>query len=349
MDKEVRLSVIMPVYNGEKHLEEAIESVLSQEIEDMELIVINDESQDRTGDILKKWEAKDCRLQVICKKKEGVSIARNVGIETAKGKYVTFVDADDYLEKDAYKKVINRLEETKAQAAMFGFYDQTEEQKTGMPLPWDTGTLLSLERIWGELIPYMIKVFPDDPLQGNLFGSVWRIVVRREVLLNSQVKFDKELHIAEDFDFCIHLFSKLSSLVIVNECLYHYMRWGNTTMAVYRKDHFKEGRKNQLRLKQFLQQEGYYERLKKRYVGSYVDMCIGSIVNFVRPGAPNLPQKIRELRVVVNQIAEDEIYEALDEIPLTKNQKMVLQLIQRKKVWTILMLTKLRQVRKQKA
>lgn len=348
MEKEVILSVVMPVYNGETHLEHAIESVLSQEIDDMELIVINDESQDRTGDILKKWETRDSRVQVICKKREGVSVARNAGIVAAKGKYVTFVDADDYLEEGAYKNVIKKLEDADAQAAMFGFFDQTEEQMTEIPLPWDTGTVLSGERIWGELIPYMIKVFPEDSLQGNLFGSVWRIVVTRDAILTNRIKFDPKLHIAEDFDFCVHLFSRLSSLVIVNECLYHYMRWGNTTMAVYRKEHFWEGRENQLRLKEFLQQEGYYDTLKQRYVGSYVDMCIGSLVNFVRPGAPNLLQKVRELRMVVNQIAEDEIYESLDCIPLTKNQKLVLQLIRRKKVWTILMFTKIRQMKNRK-
>lgn len=346
MEKEVIVSVIMPVYNGEKYLEQAIESVLFQKIEDMELIVINDESQDSTDDILKKWETRDSRVRVIRKKKEGVSVARNTGIAAAKGKYITFVDADDYLEEGAYKKVIKKLEDTNSQAAMFGFFDQTEDQKTDIPLPWDTGTVLSGERIWGELIPYMIKVFPEDPLQGNLFGSVWRIVVRRDAILTSEVKFNPELQIAEDFDFCLHLFRRLSSLVIVNECLYHYMRWGNTTMAVYRKNHFQEGRENQLRLKQFLQQEGYYEELKQRYVGSYVDMCIGSLVNFVRPGAPHLLQKVRELREVVNQIAEDEIYETVDCIPLTKNQKLVLQLIRHKKVWTILLFTKIRQMKK---
>ena len=346
MDKEVILSVIMPVYNGEKHLEHAIESVLSQEIDRMELIVINDESTDQTGDILKKWETKDSRVQVIYKEKEGVSVARNAGIAAAKGKYVTFVDADDYLEFGAYKEVLEKLEDTDVHAAMFGFYDQTEEQMTDVSLPWDTGTVLSKERIWGELIPYMIKVFPKDPLSGNLFGSVWRIVVRRDAILTNKVVFDKKLQIAEDFDFCMHLFSKLSGIVIVNKCLYHYMRWGNTTMAVYRKNHFQEGRENQLRLKRFLQQEGYYEALKQRYVGSYVDMCIGSLVNFVRPGAPRLFQKVKELREVVNQIAEDEIYETLNCIPLTKNQKLVLQLIRHKKVWTILMITKIRQMRK---
>lgn len=346
MDKEVILSVIMPVYNGEKHLEHAIESVLSQEIDRMELIVINDESTDHTGDILKKWETKDPRVQVVCKKKEGVSVARNTGIAAAKGKYVTFVDADDYLESGAYKEVLGKLEATDAQAAMFGFYDQTEEQMTDILLPWDTGTMLSKERIWGELIPYMIKVFPEDAFQGNIFGSVWRIVVRRDVVLAHKVTFDPQLHIAEDFDFCIHLFSRLSGIVIVNKCLYHYMRWGNTTMAVYRKNHFQEGRENQLRLKRFLQKEGYYEKLKSRFIGSYVDMCIGSLVNFVRPGAPKKQQVLKELRQVVERIAEDGIYEELSVIPLTRNQKIILFLIRKKQTRLILLFIKMRQRRK---
>jgi len=91
-----------------------------------------------------------------------------------------------------------------------------------------------------------------------------------------------------------------------------------------------------------------YEQLKRRFIGSYVDVCIGSLVNFVRPGAPPKRQVLKELREVVDKIAEDGIYEELDMVPLTKNQKLVLGFIRRKQVRLILFFTKLRQKKKGK-
>ena len=192
----------------------------------------------------------------------------------------------------------------------------------------------------------MIKVYPEDKIEGNIFGSVWRLVVKREEIRKHQVQFDPDLQIAEDFDFCIHLFAKCSRIAIVNECFYHYIRWGNTAMAVYRKNQFQEGMENQRRLKRFLIEEGKYEQLERRYIGSYLDVCIGSLVNFVRPGGPGLFTKLSELREVVDCIAADSIYEKLNQVPLTKNQKLVMNLIRKKWAVAIFVLTKIRQIKK---
>ena len=344
--EEIKLSIILPVYNAEAYLDRAIESILGQTLKEIEIIAVQDGSKDNSLALLRKWEGKDSRIRILNKENEGVSAARNDGIKLAKGEYITFVDADDYLEQDSYQKIIQVMEEGQAEASLFGYFSENEKEKEEVYLPWDTRSVLTKNEIWEQLIPYMIKVYPEDGLNGNIFGSVWRICVKREKLLEHGILFDSQLAIAEDFDFCIRLYSRLNRIAVINECLYHYIRWDSTVLAVYRKEQFEEGRKNQIRLKAFLEKEGQYEKLERRYLGSYLDVCIGSLVNYVRPGAPEYKQKIKELREVVEQIAKDDIYHHLGQVPLSRNQKLVLWLIHKKCVHLILLFTKVRQRRK---
>lgn len=345
MDK-VLLSIIIPVYNAEKYISRAIESILSQEFENFEIIAVNDGSKDKSLQILESLSQKDKRIKIINKENEGVSRARNFGIQQAKGTYITFMDADDYMEPNGYQGVISELEKTNAQVGIFAFFSEDEKKRETVLLPWDTGTVLKKKEIWEQLIPYMIKVYPEDGLASNIFGSVWRICIRRKFLTEQRASFDPSLHIAEDFDFCIRLYSKAEDIVIINEPLYHYIRWDNTALAVYRKNQFTEGRENQIRLKRFLEEQGQYKNLEKRYVGSYLDVCIGSMVNYVRPGAPSYRIKIKELREVVEQISKDCIYDKRNLVPLTRNQKIVLWLIKKKRVRLILLFTYIRQQRR---
>ena len=346
MAEQAKISVIMPIYNGAEYIDQAMESVLSQSLYAIEIVVVEDGSKDDSIEKLREWEQKDHRVKVIAKKNEGVSVARNTGIQAATGEYITFLDVDDYLEKDAYERLVDALEQSGAQACLCSFFAESEREKEEVLLPWNTGTILKEENIWGQLIPWMIKVYPEDGISSNIFGSVWRLCVKKDALMQADVWFDSQLKIAEDFDFCIHLFSKLSDIVIVQEALYHYIRWEQTTLSVYRKNQFEEGIENQMRLKAFLQEQGKYEELKTRFIGSYVDVCIGSLVNFVRPGAPKYSIILKELKEVVNRIAEDGIYKELECVSLTRNQKLVLELIRRKMVRTILFFTKIRQIRK---
>ena len=91
------LSVIIPVYNVEKYLRKCVDSVLAQDIADMEVILIDDGSPDNCGAICDEYAEKDTRVKVIHKEHEGLSSARNAGLDIARGKYITFVDSDDYL------------------------------------------------------------------------------------------------------------------------------------------------------------------------------------------------------------------------------------------------------------
>lgn len=129
--EKIAISVIIPVYNVEKYLAECLDSVISQDIQDIEIICVNDGSTDGSGNILKMYMQKDNRIKVVNKENEGLSCARNVGIKYAKGDYLLFVDSDDCLSKHVLKKLYETAEEENVEILTFDaecFYE-TEELK----------------------------------------------------------------------------------------------------------------------------------------------------------------------------------------------------------------------------
>ena len=117
-------SIIMPVYNGERFLEQAMKSILWQTFTNLELIVVDDRSTDATSQIVKKFSIDDQRIRYIrYSEHKGVSIARNTGLDVAQGQYVGFCDADDYWEIDALQKVYDSLIERQVDMVVFGFYE----------------------------------------------------------------------------------------------------------------------------------------------------------------------------------------------------------------------------------
>lgn len=104
------VSIIIPVYNNEQYIEKCIQSVLNQTFENFEVIVINDGSTDKSGEILEKLNREDSRIILIEQKNQGVAVARNRGMNKATGKYITFVDGDDYLKNNYIEKMYNLAE-----------------------------------------------------------------------------------------------------------------------------------------------------------------------------------------------------------------------------------------------
>jgi len=115
------ISIIIPVYNTEKYLRECLDSVLAQTLPEIEVICINDGSKDRSLDILREYEAKDSRLRVIDKQNEGVSIARNTGLETARGEFIQFVDSDDFVGRNLCEEAYHKARAEDLELVVFSY------------------------------------------------------------------------------------------------------------------------------------------------------------------------------------------------------------------------------------
>ena len=110
-NKKIKVSVVIPVYNTEKYVREAVESIMNQTLRELEIIIINDGSTDNSLQVVEELAAADSRIQVYSQTNQGLSMARNAGITHAHGRYIYFMDSDDLLEKDAMELCYNKCEE----------------------------------------------------------------------------------------------------------------------------------------------------------------------------------------------------------------------------------------------
>lgn len=114
----IKLSIIVPIYNAQNHLKKCIESIINQTEKDIEIILIDDGSTDDSLKICNEYQRKDFRINVIHQNNSGVSIARNQGIKIAKGEYIGFVDSDDWIDLDMFKRLLEEAKKTDADIVM---------------------------------------------------------------------------------------------------------------------------------------------------------------------------------------------------------------------------------------
>ncbi len=122
------ISIIIPVYNVERYLRECIDSIIAQTYKNLEIILVDDGSSDKSGEICDEYSKKDSRIKVIHKKNGGLSDARNVALDITKGDYIGFIDSDDYIEKDMFQILYNLAEEYNAEISSISFYKMLENK-----------------------------------------------------------------------------------------------------------------------------------------------------------------------------------------------------------------------------
>ena len=305
--KLVYVSVIMPVYNAEKHLGKSIESVLQQSIYPIELVVVNDGSTDHSLDIIMNYAEKDKRITVINKGHEGVSIARNTAVKAAKGKYIAFIDADDYVDHDMYETMYVTLEQAQSNIAMCGYIEESNKNIKYKKLPWLDGTVIQKNDIYSQLIPSMISHSKQDITNEIIKGTAWRLLIKKEFILDHNINFNSQIALAEDLIFCIDLFSKVESITILERCFYHYVRHNFSTLNSYRKNNLEESLYVQEQLKLKLSTNNLFKDNMERFITNRFLMYTCCISNCFRLGAPIYREKIKIIRNIVLEYQRDQL------------------------------------------
>ena len=214
----VNISTIIPVYNGEKTISKCLDSILSQTIPPMEIIVVDDGSEDRTGDILRDYCARYESVKVVPSAHKGVSAARNAGIEAARCDYISFVDSDDYIAPDMYEKMSEGIVLNNADLCVCGYYTI----KDGLTTPYEL--LLSGPVTSTELINDMFTGVSEGFLPTRVFSK----------RLFSENKLPTDITHCEDLFFQVDLLSKQPSINIfcVKEPLYYYINNSQSATSV---------------------------------------------------------------------------------------------------------------------
>ncbi len=229
-----KISIIIPVYNAESYLNQCLDTVINQSLDDIEIILINDGSTDNSLDICYKYSKKDSRVKVIDKKNEGPSVARNLGITSASGKYICFIDADDWIELDMCKKLYNDIEFNNADFIMCNFIKQTEGQEELIDSGINSKILCGKDITYSLIIPLIEKKGIGIHKLATFRGP-WGKLYKRETILQNKISFKKDLIIGEDFMFNCEYLIEAKKVVINKEYFYNY-RINNSSITIKYKE-----------------------------------------------------------------------------------------------------------------
>lgn len=214
------VSIIVPIYNGEKKIVRCVESLINQTLKDIEILLINDGSTDNSLEIIKNLQSKNDRIRVIDKENSGVSETRNLGIIESKGEFLGFVDIDDYVDECMYEKLYLEAISNKSDMVICRYAKDVngsinEEKFYGIEPTEDIKSFFVLNMIGAK-----------DEKQFNqelyIMGSVWRAIYLRKNIINNNIMFDNNLSYAEDLIFNLKYISISQKISIVDEVLYFY-------------------------------------------------------------------------------------------------------------------------------
>lgn len=212
-----KVSIIIPIYNGEKYLKRCLDSIVNQTYKDIEIICINDGSKDSSLKILKEYQSLDNRIVIIDKENAGVSAARNDGINKSTGTYITFVDADDWLELDAIEILYNTLIEKQVDVVRANYYRNFEEDEND-----SIGNLHDLSnRSFDTKQENFADLVIDKLLDGRIPCYIWILLIKKEYVLRTSL-FKLDIKLMEDTIFYNELFSKIEKVYFLDKPIYHY-------------------------------------------------------------------------------------------------------------------------------
>ena len=222
MVSEIVFSLILPVYNVEKHLRKCMNSILNQTFKgNIEIILIDDGSTDQSGKICDEYAAINQKIKVIHKKNGGLCAARNCGMQYATGKYIWFIDSDDYIEDDALLKFYEEIEQFEWDVLLFSFFEEYYNNEDVVLKIKNGG--IDINCVDKHMIPStLVSCF-----QNRCFGFVWNCIYKRSLL--TECIFNEKLKANEDIDFNTQVFQKVSTFKVFNYYGYHYAkRLGNS-------------------------------------------------------------------------------------------------------------------------
>lgn len=213
------LTIIVPVYNVEKYLPKCIDSILAQTFTDFELILIDDGSPDRCGEICDEYAAKDSRIVVIHQKNQGVSAARNAGLDAAQGEYIGFADSDDWIDQRMFETMLTVAQSSSADVVSCSIEYRTSE---GEPLQKDfckTGTFTRKE--------LLLDLYGMPSTMG---GGCWNKIIKAEKI--KSIRFRTDVSIGEDFLYLFRCYANCNYGVKISDAFYYVcIRSGSATRA----------------------------------------------------------------------------------------------------------------------
>ena len=265
--ENVKISVVMPIYNAEDYLKPALDSVVHQTLTDIELICVDDGSTDNSLSIIKEYQQADERIRILTENNAGPSIARNKGLARARGEYVIFLDADDFYEETLLEKLYTLAEEEKLDIAIckFDIYNN-RKSKFEDNIRSDHG------EIFAEAGVVSKNDYPDTILSCTT-GYIWNKLFKREFLVEKELLFDEELRVFEDTHFVVNALSLADKVGKIHEKLIHHRVYTNQPRNKLFKKYYAQVPVVYAKIKEFLRSHGMYIPLSQSFLNLSASRC----------------------------------------------------------------------------
>lgn len=285
---DIKVSVIIPVYNVEKYLRQNLASIANQTLKEIEVICVDDGSTDSSFEIVKEYAEKDPRFIAVSQENGGAGAARNNGLRRARGKYLSFLDSDDFFDEKMLEEAYNKAEETKADFVVFQSDQYYEETKEFKDVSW---TLR-----YAELPPY--QPFGRRSMTDNVFkvfvGWAWDKLYNREFVLNNNLWF-QEQRTSNDmlFVFSAVAIAKRIAYVEKGKVLAHQRRNNKDSLSNTREKSWDCFYKALLALRQRLVDEGIYKELEKDYINYALHFSLWNLNTLAEPTYSKLYDRLK--------------------------------------------------------
>lgn len=295
--KEIKISVIMPVYRVESYVERAIKSILKQTLTEFEFLIVDDGSPDRSGEICDRYAETDSRIRVLHTENRGAPEARNTAIDLARGEYLYFMDSDDWAEPDMLEEMYRLAEQYRAELVIAGFYIDTYygdgEYRTDDFVP-ETAVYLTKD----EFRRNSCRLFDK-----NMLYTPWNKLYRRSYIESYGLRFPKTLW--DDFPFNLSVIAQVERVAVTSGQYYHFIRArAESETAAYRPQMYEKREEEHGWLLELYRSwkvstPETEEFLARRYIERFIG-CVENLTN------PKCGMSYRQKRSEVRRMLENQ-------------------------------------------
>lgn len=310
--EEVKVSIIVPVYNAEEYFERCIKSLKNQTLRDIEIILVDDASPDSCPALCDAEAKEDARIRVIHKENAGAGLARNAGLEIATGKYIGFVDSDDYVSADMFEKLYATAEKYSSDLVMSGiifeggkiFKNEGAREETFF---FEEDTHFESEEELQYLRLGIVGALPGEPDDSRYGMSVWKNLFRRDIISENSLSFCSEREtMSEDALFMIDYIKCIKKATGVRDALYHYCRNGDSISKGYSSERLMKSmtfmRETEKRYSEDIP-ESVYNVYLDRFASSFCRVLVSQEIMYSEAKG----KKYSDLRRNLKEICENDI------------------------------------------
>ena len=290
------LSFIIPCYNGELFIDSCIESILQQNIENIEIICINDGSKDNSRQILDEYSKKDSRIKVIHKNNEGAAKARNIGIQQAKSQYITFIDIDDTLVSNSVKPMLENLISHKGDIIISGF----NIVKNNKIIKKTSVNFQSLDNT-----TYLKRILTGKN-GWELCGKIYK-----KELFSNILSTPEKVRMVEDGAVFIQVVSKAKTILGYNKNIYNYIPHQTSATHTRSKEYAEETIKAGIFIEKYLSKQCFYNNIKEELNSFFLLLYSTSTRRFYLARKHPLVQFIRKNHYKTNSLTKIPLIKAI--------------------------------------